>query len=169
MPNVKELHKYFFGCANSSLTSSVICSKSIKMKLITFISAGAFVLLSAFIMKKENTIQASSLYDTKWSLKKIHTDAGLEDVYTKAFFKFNKEKKSAGGNGSCNTFGSSFVINNNEISFKNIFSTKMYCEGVQEKEDAFFRQLGKVDRFELKDKTLLLYQGEVLLLLFESE
>ena len=55
------------------------------MRLITFISAGAFILFSAFIMKKENQAQTpSSLYETKWSLKKMHTDSGIEEVNTKA-------------------------------------------------------------------------------------
>ena len=140
------------------------------MKLITFISAGAFIVLSAFIIKKENTVKTTqSFYNTKWMLKKIHTEAGIQDAQTKAFIKFNQEKKSAGGNGSCNTFGSSFTLSDNEISFKNIFSTKMYCEGVQQTENAFFKQLGKVDRFEVKDKTLRLYQGNEVLLEFESE
>ncbi len=126
------------------------------MKLITFISAGAFIVLSAFVMKKEKITQTTSLYDTKWSLKKIHTEAGVEEVNTKAFIKLDKVKKQAGGNGSCNTFGSSFSITNNEISFKNIFSTKMYCEGVQLTEDSFFKQLEKVNKFEVKDKKLTL-------------
>jgi heat shock protein HslJ len=138
------------------------------MKLITFISAGAFILLSAFIMKEKNADQ-HSLYNTKWALKKIYTEAAVEEVQTKAFIQFNGEKKSAGGNGSCNSFGSTITVNNNGISFKNIFSTKMYCEGVQQTEDAFLKQLGKVNRFEIKDKMLLLYFGEELLLQFLKE
>ncbi len=113
------------------------------MKLITFIGAGTFILLSAFVIKNENNTGAKSLYDKKWMLRKIHTDSGVHELVTKAFIKFNMETKSAGGNGSCNTFGSSFSITNNNISFKNIFSTKMYCEGVQDTEDAFLKQLGK--------------------------
>ncbi len=146
------------------------------MKLITFISAGAFIVLSAFVMKKpacpagrEKTIPPTSIYDTKWSLKKIHTDACVDEVNTKAFIKFNPEKKSAGGNGSCNTFGSSFSINDNTISFKNIFSTKMYCEGVQQTEDSFLKQLEKVNRFEVNNKSLVLFQNDKVLLEFESE
>lgn len=139
------------------------------MKLITFISAGAFILLSAFIMKKENTTQTTSLYNTKWSLKKIHSDAGVEEVNTKAFIQFNQEKKSAGGNGSCNSFGSSFTISGNTIGFKDIFSTKMYCEGVQQTEDAFLSQLEKTTRFDTKGKVLILYQSDRMLLEFESK
>ena len=169
MLNVKDLHKYFFGCANTGLLSSAICSKLFTMKLFTFVSAGAFILFSAFIMKEKNTNQHTSLYDTKWSLKKIHTDAGVEEVNTKAFIKLNQEKKSAGGNGSCNTFGSNFTITKDQISLKNIFSTKMYCEGVQQTENAFLKQLGKVNRFEVKGKSLMLYHGTEILLEFESE
>ena len=139
------------------------------MKLITFISAGAFIVLSAFVMKKEKTTATASLYDTKWSLKKIHTDAGMEEVNTKAFIKLNAEKKSAGGNGGCNSYGSSFSIINNTISFKNIFSTKMYCEGVQQIEDAFFKQLEKANRFEVKEKELILYYDKEVLLEFVGE
>lgn len=137
------------------------------MKLITLISAGTFIVLSAFIMKKEN--HTTSLYDTNWSLKKIYTEAGIEEVNTKAFINFNQEKKSAGGNGSCNTFGSSFTITGNKISFKNIFSTKMYCEGVQQTEDLFFKQLEKANRYEITNKALKLYDGKIILLGFESE
>lgn len=139
------------------------------MKLNTFISAGAFIFFSAFIMNKEACKQLSSLYDTKWELKKIHFAHGVESVTGNAFIKFNEEKKSAGGNGSCNSFGSSITVSGNTINFKDIFSTKMYCEGVQPTEDAFFKQLGKVNRFAVKKKTLNLYKDKELLLEFESK
>ena len=139
------------------------------MKLISLVSAGTFIFFSAFVMKKQNTTQESSLYDTKWKLKKIHIADSMETVTNKAFIKFNQEKKSAGGNGGCNAFGSSITISGNTVSFKDIFSTKMYCEGIQQTEDTFFKQLEKVNRFEIKDKVLLLYNDKDLVLEFESE
>lgn len=146
------------------------------MKLITFISAGTLIVLSAFVMKspacpagRENTSQNSALYNTKWSLKKIHTESGAADVLTQAFIRFNPEKKSAGGNGGCNSFGSSLSVSGNSINLKDIFSTKMYCEGAQQTEDAFFRQLERVNRFKIKDKTLFLYHDEKVLIEFRSE
>jgi len=142
--------------------------KTNNMKLITFISAGVFIVLSAFIMKKEHS-PWQSLYDVKWSLKKIYTTNGVEEVSTKAFIKFHRENKSAGGNGSCNSFGSNFTGKDNTVSFRNIFCTKMYWEGVQETENTFFKLLGIVNRFEVKEKTLLLYQDKELLLEFASE
>lgn len=135
------------------------------MKLITYMSTGLLMFLSAFIMKKEH-LPEQSLYETKWSLKKIHTKQGPEEVNTKAFIKLNQQKQSAGGNGSCNTFGSSITVSGNKISFKNIFSTKMYCDGVQQVEDKFFQQLNKINRFKIKDKTLWLLRDDEVLLEF---
>ena len=109
------------------------------------------------------------LFDTKWSLKKIYDSSKVEDVNTKAFLHFDKEKGSAGGNGSCNSFGSTTSVNGNEVSFKNIFSTKMYCEQVQQIENKYFGKLGKANRFEIKDKSLILYQDKEKLLEFAVE
>lgn len=139
------------------------------MKLVTFISAGAFVLFSAFVMKEQSCNQTSGLYDSKWMLKKIHSTAGTEDVHTRAFLKFDKEKNSAGGNGSCNSFGSTVAVNGNTIQFSQLFSTKMYCEGVQQTEDLYFKLLEQANRFSVKDKKLVLYYNENALLEFVSE
>ena len=135
------------------------------MKLYTFISAAALLFFSGFMMKK----QAAPLYDTKWSLKKIYTQQGTEQVNTKAFIKFNAANLSAGGNGSCNSFGGTLYVSNDSISITNIFSTKMYCDGVQQTEDSFFNQLEKATRYKIKEKTLLLYEGSTLLLEFMAE
>ena len=117
---------------------------------------------------KETTGQTTSLYDTRWLLKKIYTDEKEELINTKAFIRFDKEKGSAGGNGSCNSFGSTATINGNEMSFKNIFSTKMYCEEVQPIENKFLGGLDKVTRYEIKDKKLMLYNNRELMMEFSA-
>jgi heat shock protein HslJ len=139
------------------------------MKLITFISAGTFILFSAFALKKGGTAQTTSLYNIKWSLKEIHIADSVEEITGKAFIRFNQEKKSAGGSGGCNSFGSTITVAGKMVSFKDIISTQMYCEGIQQTENAFFKQLEKVTRFEIKDKILLLYFDKEVLLEFESE
>jgi len=109
------------------------------------------------------------LYNTKWLLKKIYTGDNIENVQTKAFIKFDKEKSSAGGNGSCNNFGSTASVSGSDINFKNVFSTKMYCEEVQKTENSFLGSLEKVNRFEVKGKTLLLYHDKEILVEFLAE
>jgi heat shock protein HslJ len=115
---------------------------------------------------KETTKSTTPLFNTKWSLKTIYSDGKEEPVNTKAFIRFDQEKGSAGGNGSCNSFGSSTTVNGNEVSFKNIFSTKMYCEQVQQIENKFLGSLEKVARYEIKDKSLFLYKDKEILLEF---
>ena len=132
----------------------------------TFISAGAFVLFSAFVLQKP--AEDPSLYGVRWSLKKIHSDSTCISVNSRAYIRFDKDKKSAGGNGSCNVFGGSVDVNGNEIRISEIFSTKMYCDAVQSTEDVFFMQLRKADRYDIKGKTLLLYKGKKPLLEFEE-
>jgi heat shock protein HslJ len=143
------------------------------MKLIQTFSAAIMLVFASCcsspktMIAKENS--NTPLYETKWILKKIFTEEGIREVNTKAFIRFDKEKNSAGGNGSCNSFGSTTVINGNEVSFKNIFSTKMYCEGVQSLEDVYLRQLEKVSRFEVAGKKLRLLQADNLVLEFTAE
>jgi heat shock protein HslJ len=154
---------------SSAHPASLSYSKFTIMKLITFISTGLYLVLSACAMQNKVAEDQQPLYDTKWNLKKIHVEAKTEEVNTKAFIRFNQEKGSAGGNASCNTFGSNTAVNENKVSFSNIFSTKMYCEGVQDTENSYLAQLAKVTRFEIKSKTLLLYRDKDLLLEFEAE
>jgi heat shock protein HslJ len=109
------------------------------------------------------------LFNTKWSLKKIYTDEGIRDVQTKAFIRFDREKNSAGGNGSCNTFGSEVTLNEYAISFKNIYSTKMYCEAVQTIENLFFKRLENINRYEIRGTELLLFRDKEIILRFQKE
>lgn len=138
------------------------------MKLITLISAGLFIVLAALYLKKEK-VTPPSLYESKWILQSMKTDSGTIRVNTKAFIRFDKELKSAGGNGSCNSFGSTTTIKGDSINFSDIFSTEMYCEEVQQTENTFFKQLGKANRFTIKNKTLFLYHINDLLMEFVAE
>lgn len=130
----------------------------------------AFILLTASCTSAKETMeQPIPLYNTKWSLKKIYTHGKEETVNTKAFIRFDKEKGNAGGNGSCNSFGSTATINGNGASFKNVFSTKMYCEQVQQIENKFLASLEKVTRYEIKEKSLLFFNNQEKLLEFVAE
>lgn len=136
------------------------------MKAITLILSSFFILSACSSSKSMMAASQAPFYGTKWSLKKIHKESGTTDVNTNAFIRFDSEKKSGGGNGSCNSFGSSISVNGNQVGFKDIFSTKMYCEEVQPIENAFFNQLGKVTRYEISDSTLNLFAGDTVLLEF---
>ena len=138
------------------------------MKQLYFTSIAIILLEASCTSTKETMEQPMPLYNTKGSLKEIYIDDKEETVNTKAFIRFDKEKGSAGGNGNCNSFGSTATISGNELSFKNVFSTKMYCEQVQQIENKFLGSLEKVTRYEIKDKSLFLYSDKNLLLEFAA-
>lgn len=128
------------------------------------------LIFTATLLTAFTTSPKTDFYNTKWFLKKLYTTEGTQEVTAqKAFIKFDEEKKRAGGNGSCNSFGGSFAVVGDSISISQLFSTKMYCDGVQQTEDSFFSLLQKVNRCEIKDKSLLLLDGKDVLLEFESE
>ena len=139
------------------------------MKRLYFICVAIVIMGNSCNSAKETTQSSTPLYNTKWLLKKIYSDGQEETVNTKAFIRFDKEKGSAGGNGSCNSFGSNATVNGSEVSFKNIFSTKMYCEQVQQTENKFLESLGKVTRYEIKTTKLFLYHDQELKLEFAAE
>ena len=150
------------------MKSILIEIKQTIMKL-TFLFCGMAIFFASCASSKKNQAEAMPLYNTKWLLKKIYTGDNIENVQTKAFIRFIKENNSAGGNGSCNSFGSTASVSENNISFKNVFSTKMYCEEVQKIENSFLGSLEKINRFEIKGKTLLLYYDKEMLLEFLAE
>ena len=82
----------------------------------------------------------------------------------KTFIKLDATKNSAGGNGGCNSFGSNYIVNEQQLDFKNIFSTKMFCEQFQSQENNFFKQLELVNRYDVKDGKLLCTKDNELLL-----
>jgi len=136
------------------------------MKLVTYISTGVFIVLSACIMKKE-AVQQNGLYGKKWELKQVYTDDGVKDVSGKPFIKFDREKSSAGGHAGCNTFGSKLEVRGKQIKLENIFSTKMYCEQTQETENIFLKNLGLVNRYEIRSGVLNLFRDGSRLLVLE--
>ena len=137
------------------------------MKLTTYISASVFIFISAVVIRNnEASNQQDSLYETKWQLRKIHTAKESFDVNGKAFLRFDESKQSAGGNAGCNSFGSSVRVEGHTLNFSHIFSTKMYCEDIQESEDAYLKSLSAANRFEIKGGTLLIYMDKMLLLEF---
>ncbi len=132
------------------------------MKQIFAITA-FFIVFTSF---RSDTTVKPDLYNSKWQLKAIHDKEGVAYIYTNAFIRFDETQKKVSGNGSCNSFGGSVNINDNSLQISHLFSTKMYCEAVQSIESDFFAALSKVTRFEIKGNSLLMYQGDMLLLEF---
>ena len=132
--------------------------------------------MSSFDGKKDmknfyqnNDTPAVTLDTHTWYLTTIYRVNGYTQVLTrKAYISFNTADGKLAGNGSCNSFGGKLMVADSNLSFGNIFSTKMYCNDVQSIENDFMSRLQKVTRYEIKGKKLLLYEQEDLLLEFET-
>jgi copper homeostasis protein (lipoprotein) len=70
----------------------------------------------------------------------------------------------ASGAGGCNLFGGSYTLKGDELSFGPLISTKMYCEGVMNQEQAYFAALEATRGWRVSGRELELtgVGGEVL-------
>lgn len=102
-----------------------------------------------------------------WILKTIYqqTDT-LRVTDPVAFLHFDTTKKTAGGKGGCNSYGSQYSLDKERVNFSNSYSTKMYCKEFQHIEDKYFEALAKVNRYQVSSLGLVLYNGEQPLLEF---
>lgn len=65
---------------------------------------------------------------------------------------------------SCNAWGAAVVISNDVMKFSQGFSTKMFCEGAGE--PTFLNMIEKVTNYSIENNTLLLKDGELILMKF---
>ena len=102
------------------------------------------------------------LFETHWKLielmgHKIQDSSIKKEMY----IVLKKADSRVEGNGGCNAFSSTFTLQNNQIAFGPLVSTKMFCQGI-EAENEFFKALSSADHYYLKSDTLSLTHGKVL-------
>lgn len=108
-----------------------------------------------------------SIYGVNWYLRNIRLPSGIMEIKANAtFINFDVEKKSAAGNGGCNQFGGTYIIEGEKLAVKNVFATEMYCQEFHSQEENFFRLLQQVNRYDVKDSVLHMYHDNDQLLEF---
>jgi len=138
------------------------------MKKYLTISA-LFVLLSSFIaVPATDPADSVSLFQTRWVLRSIHEKDKVDFIYTYAWLELDEAGKKISGNGSCNRFGGQYQSDGQSLQFGALFSTKMFCQEMQEIESAFLRNLSLVNRYVISGLKLRLYKDEQLLLEFRA-
>lgn len=125
-------------------------------------------------VKPENTNQPNpnsiKLEDKKWILESVKNE-NVATVETAAFIVFNKEKQSAGGNTSCNVFGSNYETDGKNLKITQGIQTFRACieDERMNVEREFMNGLQNTDRYEIKGEKLFLYRGSEILLTFRAE
>lgn|SRR5690606_14548846 len=97
-----------------------------------------------------------------WKLTEINGQPVSGDFNKEPHFILKKEDNRVTGNGSCNGFGGSYTLDeeNNRISFSELFSTKMACPDMSV-EQVFMDVLSKVDNYSLNGDTLTLNKARM--------
>ncbi len=105
------------------------------------------------------------LEETKWALLEI----GNEKIQLKGqipYLQFGDEKKMYSGFSGCNRMFGKYETNENSINFSEGGMTRMACldSEVQKIETGMTQALGKVNRYEIKNGALSLFDGDKVLL-----
>ncbi len=96
-----------------------------------------------------------------WYLDKIYVGkikAADLYPYKKPFIKIDINQPVFSGNTACNAINGQLLMYQNTMKFNHITSTKMFCDGVNEK--VFTDALGKVTHFKLEETRLILLEKE---------
>jgi heat shock protein HslJ len=130
------------------------------------INKSLFVLTLALTL----SLAACSLFEqdvdlegTSWSLVEVNGQPVVDGTAPTLVFEADR----AGGNGSCNTFGGDYKVENGNLTFGPIESTLMYCEGSMDQESAYLTALQEAAGYQIKGGNLhiLNADGQVTLIL----
>jgi heat shock protein HslJ len=134
-----------------------------KIKLIYLIASLAILLsacASADSISPDGTpLESTSLDGTSWELFAISKHRPIEGTNITLSF----EDGLARGSSGCNTYGSAYQVNGDQIEFQEFESTLMDCvepTGVMEQEIDYLDSLGYAQRFEIVDGQLLIHWSD---------
>ena len=129
------------------------------------IALGLFALISACSPKISPDKYWS---DKRWILTELK-EVPVQQSGTRrdAYIEFNEAAKTFSGNGGCNQINGNYSLDNKELRFTEVRSTKMSCADI-EFETIFLELLNDADRFEMDDNALVLKDGRKEVLKFRA-
>ncbi len=116
---------------------------------------------------RENSKSSSNLdlENTSWLLIEIK-DYTIPELKRPVYLQFNQKDKLVTSSGLCNTVSGNYKRDNkkNSLMISLRPSTLLGCDPENEVEQTLGRSLKMVNRFEIADENLYLYQGKALLI-----
>ncbi|HUF31235.1 MAG TPA: META domain-containing protein [Gemmatimonadaceae bacterium] len=116
-----------------------------------------------------SVVSQSVITDRDWELITLgeHTNPrGTQD--RPLTLRLNREDSHAGGFAGCNGYGATYVLRGDRLRFEAPTSTRMFCEGVQDVENAFLGALPQVTMYTAIDSTLTLRGAQGPIATFQS-
>ena len=94
----------------------------------------------------------------KWSLHVLKLDGEkiVPGKKNQVWIDFKGDRVS--GNGGCNSYGGTFTVDGDQLTFKELAWTEMACldQAVMKLENQYLQAIGKVKKFAVNDKELIL-------------
>jgi heat shock protein HslJ len=142
------------------------------MKKIALILAliATVVLSSCSILKKKNDRQDHTELSGTWVLTYITGPRiAFEGLYPgqKPTAVFDIEKNQLTGNTSCNSYGSTIVLDKDKIKIEKPYSTMMACEG--NGESTYLSTLLKIESYKVQGDTLSFYMDGIEMMRFVKQ
>jgi heat shock protein HslJ len=122
--------------------------------------------------KKEVLPPGERLTSNAWRLTAFENVEGTRVPVTseKMVLRFNTEEKKVNGDAGCNRFFGSYLLDDDNLSFKELGSTKMACpKEAMERETLFLSSLDQAIRFNFEGEVLRIVSGNDIDLIFELQ
>ncbi len=139
---------------------------SIKIYVLLIISF-CFIACSSFKGGSKNTQSImQNLYSATWKLISINSESAevISPPEDRITIEFSPEG-TVSGKGGCNRYNGKYEIDGNNLKISDVFSTRMACE-ILNIENVMFKELRDVNKWEIKNNTLLLKKDKQILLTF---
>jgi len=112
-----------------------------------------YKLIKIIYQEKSKTNQDKMNLNGSWKVLKL---VGIDTLSKSPTLIIDFDTKKISGNAGCNSYGTTFSINGEQLKFETPFATKMYCTNMNI-EKAFFSCLQNTSYFEFVDGKLKLY------------
>jgi heat shock protein HslJ len=135
------------------------------MKIFLALMIASFLLTIGCSSNKESV---NTLLHDIWVLESIEgkTYSRVENQDLHPTIEIYLAEERFNGNTGCNNMNGKVTMNGNEISFSNIVTTKMFCDGVDE--TSFISALEKANNYKIEKMRLYLYENEKEILVFKK-
>lgn len=113
----------------------------------------------------------TGLENTHWSLVSFGAPGAEQPLVEGSAITLMLAGGQAGGSGGCNSYGGTYQVDGNRITFGEMTRTEMACleEGVTEQEQRFFEALETASEYRVEaDQLYITYDGGNGLMIFES-
>lgn len=113
----------------------------------------------------------TGLENTQWNLVSFGTPGAEEPLIEDSTITLMLAGGQAGGSGGCNSYGGTYQVEGNTITFGEMTRTLRACadERITEQEDLYLAALGSASQYQIEgDQLLIAYDNGNGLLIFES-